>query len=79
MTAENYYSLTLEERGSILWDVGVFLDSIDYYNQRVCIYCLFNFFVEVYYSLEDNKIESLQVVGPDELKKFLGQIKISID
>jgi hypothetical protein len=78
MTADNYSTLTFDERASILWDRGTFLETVDYYNQAVNLYSLYSFFVEVYYNSADNQIEKLEVAGPDELKKYLGRIEIKL-
>jgi hypothetical protein len=78
MSELEYSSLSFGERGAILFDVGTYLEDVDYYNQTVVLYSLYSFFVELYYSVESNQIEKLQVAGPDEMKKFLGRIEIEL-
>jgi hypothetical protein len=78
MTDKEYGSLTFEEKASILWDVGIFVDAIDYRNQTVKLYSLYSFFVEVYYNIGNKHVENLAIAGPEEMTKYLGRITIEL-
>ena len=78
MTDKEYAALSFDERSSILWDIGIFLDAVDQVNQTVKLFSLYSFFVEVYYNLGNKQVEKLHVAGPDELAKYLGRISIEL-
>jgi hypothetical protein len=78
MTINEYSSLSFDDRAAILWDLGMYLEDVDYYNQKVVLYSLFSFFVEVYYNVENNQIERLTVADEADLKKFLGRIDVKL-
>jgi hypothetical protein len=78
MTDKEYGSLSLDERAAILWDIGIFIDTVDHINQTVKLYSLYSFFVEVYYNMSNRQVEKVGVAGPDELAKYLGRITIEL-
>ena len=78
MTDKEYGSLSFEERASILWDIGIFLDTVDHFNQTVKLYSLYSFFVEVYYDIGNRQVAKLDVAGSEELMKYLGRIRIEL-
>ena len=63
ISAEQYKLLSIEAKGNILWKDGAFLEEvIDYGKYRVWIYELNKFFVGVYYSVKQNRIEKIEVL-----------------
>jgi hypothetical protein len=77
MTFREFNNTPINERAEYLWENGKFIEAIaGYYNQSVTLYCLHNYYVELYISSETNKIESIQAIQNDQLQKFLGRIKI---
>ena len=75
MTAEEYKLLTIEGRANILWQEGTFLSEvIEYGKYLVNIYELHTFFVGVYYSVSDNKIEKIEVLETDWKEKLMENI-----
>lgn len=62
----------------MLWDLGTFLETEVYYGYTVKLYALHSFFVEVYYTPVTQSIEKIEVAYEDDLKKYLGRIKINL-
>jgi hypothetical protein len=79
VTEKEFNLLTFDERVSMLWDIGIFLDTIDHLNQNVKLYSLYSFFVEVYYNMNNKQVIKLNIAGPDEMTKYLGRITIALD
>jgi hypothetical protein len=71
MTANNYDKLPVSQKADILWDEGKFIDSIELNDFDVSLYALDNRYFEMYYSLENNRIEKIRVIhDPSRLKKY---------
>ena len=71
ITVEDYIRLSIDAKADILWKEGTFLSEvIDYGKYRVNIYELHKFFVGVFYSVKENKIEKIEVLKTDEDKLF---------
>ena len=67
MTAEKFNSLITDSKANFLWDNGVYVDErISYNKYLIKIYSLVDFFVEVYYCIEDNKIEDIYAIQTEE-------------
>lgn len=67
MKIEDYAKLPLEERTSLLWKEGTYLHIRSIYNKhRIALYGLYNFFVEVYYSVKNNEIEEVKAILNEE-------------
>jgi hypothetical protein len=78
MSETEYGSLAFDERAAILFDIGTYLEDVDYYNQTVVLYSVYSFFVEVYYSSESNEIVKMDVAGEEALQKYLGRIDVKL-
>lgn len=67
MTPEKFNKMMTDAKANFLWDNGVFIDERISYNKYIIkVYSLLDFFVEVYYSLEDNKIEDIYAIETEE-------------
>jgi hypothetical protein len=76
MSMPEYLMLSIEERATVLWDQGTYLETDVYYGHTVKLYALHSFFVEVYYSPVTQSIKKVEVAYDQDLKKYLGKIKI---
>lgn len=77
ITKEDYDKLELNEKAKLLWDKGDFISHIEYYNQKICLYTFENFFVEVYYSDDENKIENIKTTTDEKrIKLYLKNINL---
>ena len=56
MTLYDFNALTLEEKQTTVWDIGVFLDNHITKEESINCYALDMFFVEVVYDGEHNVI-----------------------
>ena len=74
ITSDNYRLLSNDAKANILWREGTYLEEvIDYGKSRILIYELNSFFVGVFYSLKENKIEKVEILstGTYKLKKTI--------
>lgn len=78
MTIPEYVTLSLNDRAEVLWDQGNYLETVVYYGYTLKLYSLSSFFVEVYYSPITQSIEKIEVAYEEDLKKYLGRIKLDI-
>lgn len=69
-------TLSLTERADILWANGLFLESIEYYGNTVCLYSLDEGFVECCYNQFSNEIMSIQTVDEQGMRKYVSRIVI---
>ena len=69
-----FNQLTINEKANYLWENGTFLAAKD----RINLYSLHNFFVEVYYHTELNKISDIKVFRSlSKLHDYLTDIDIT--
>jgi len=78
MNIDDYNKLITNDKANILWDKGTHIDERVIYNKHtVVMYALFNFYVEVYYSVKDNKIKEIKALKSDEdWEGYLKSIKL---
>lgn len=68
---EEFKLLSINARADILWKNGTCLDEvIEYGKFRICIYEINNFFVGVFYSVKNNKIERVEVLENPNINPF---------
>ena len=60
MTLYEFNVLSIEEKQSVLWQNGIFLDNHITQKEKCNCYALFKFFVEVVYHAETNTITELR-------------------
>jgi hypothetical protein len=73
---DDFENLPIDLRAQIVWKRGKFVDHIFYYNQRVNLYSIDEYFVEVFYNGEKNEIERVAIATDQDLKKYIAQIKL---
>ena len=62
--------LSTTQKGEYVFQEGDYIVLREYYNHRINLYSLFDFFVEVWYFPAENKIEEIEVM---ESEKILDQ------
>ena len=62
-----FNSLTKEKQFELLNNYGLFVGNRIYYNQRVNLYSVNGYFVEVHYSPEANEIDAIDVVDAERV------------
>jgi hypothetical protein len=73
MIGKNYDQLPVNQKADILWGEGKLIEAMEMNNFDVALYELDNKYFEIYYSLENNRIEKIRVVhDPKRLKKYKG-------
>lgn len=73
-----YNQKTESEKAHILFTDGIFLESINYEENRNLLYSLFNFFVEVTYIADSNEISNLKTFkSTDLIEPYLNKIDLS--
>lgn len=68
MTKDNFKTLSLADQGLELINNGKHLTQIKQGNQLLNLYSLNDFFVEVYYSFLNDKIDKIEIV--DDLSRI---------
>jgi hypothetical protein len=76
MTREKFNTLTLEERCTILWYEGKYLDSLKYYGYKSTLYAVGSFFAEVLCQQGSAEIETINIADDEILTKYLNRIDI---
>ncbi|GIV32778.1 MAG: hypothetical protein KatS3mg031_0313 [Chitinophagales bacterium] len=67
MTAARFNRLMMDAKANFLWDNGVYVgERVSYNKYLIKIYSLMDFYVEVYYGMEDNKIEDIYAIETEE-------------
>ena len=62
--------LSITQKGEYVFQEGEYIGLREYYNHRINLYSLFDFFVEVWYFPVENKIVKIEVL---ESEKILDQ------
>ncbi len=74
---EKFNIVDLNGRMNLTNEDGEFIVSRVYYNQKINLYALPGFYVEVYYQPDINKIIKIEAItSHDELNKYLPYIDI---
>ena len=78
MTAQEFNMLNLDQKGEVWNTNSIFIDERIVYNKhKIVIYSVFNFYVEVFYSIKDNKIENLKALeNIEDWEGYLKSIKL---
>jgi hypothetical protein len=76
MSSDEYLQMSLSDQASILWDQGTYLETTVYYGHTIKLYSLHFFYVEVYYSHQNEFIEKIIVAEVEDLTKYIGRIRI---
>ena len=74
MTEAEFQKLSFHDKGIILFTEGKYLLSRFPDSYRIDIHSLYNFYVDVYYSRANNKIQKIELVSLDTKKRFYSQI-----
>lgn len=80
MTATEYNKLSDEQRSVLLIENGMFIeDRIDDGKYKIVMYGLFNFYVEAFYHIENNKIETIQALANiDDWERYLQSLNLDL-
>lgn len=65
-----FRQLSIKQKGEYVFQEGDYIGLREYYNHRINLYSLSDFFVEVWYFPAENKIEKIEVM---ESEKILDQ------
>jgi len=77
MTLYEFNALTFEEKLTLVFDIGVFLDNYVSVKERINCYAIDKFFVEVYYDSKKNAIVDIQSFKcGDSLNKYSTKFKL---
>lgn len=66
-----FKSLNLDQKGNLIFTEDKYLAVRYYYNYAVNLYELYDFFVEVWYSPEGNKIEKIEVLEDEKKSNYI--------
>ncbi len=78
MEEGKFNRLSLNERASIVWRKGRFVDSVIYNNYCLMLYSVNRQFVELYLDLKSNSIVWISMANEYDLAKYLDDIKIEV-
>lgn len=66
ITLQDFNKIDLKSKGEKTFLEGKFISSRDYYNQRLVLYSLDDFFVEVWYEPGSNSIGKIEGLSGDD-------------
>ena len=61
-----FRKLSIVQKGEYVFQEGEYIGLREYYNHRINLYSLFDFFVEVWYFPAENKIEKIEVMESEK-------------
>jgi hypothetical protein len=76
MTKDEFLALSIDDRGTIVWNNGEMLDTVVYNGFQVQLWSVNSFFVEVVYDPITVAIEKIQIADDELLKKFISDIDV---
>ena len=79
MEISKYKELSVDDKASLLWENGSFVeDRVQYNKYKVCTYSLYNFYVEVFYDISNNKIKRITALETEsEWHGYLSSINLN--
>lgn len=67
LSISEYNSLTIDQKGEILFTKGDYIDHRVQYNKyKIVIYSLGNFYVEVFYDVHNNEIKRINALENEQ-------------
>jgi len=78
MTASEFDNLDNNSKAQVIAETGIFIDSIEYYNQRSRLYAIGEDFFEITSDPTTGKISNVGPVYGKDLDKFINRIKLDI-
>ena len=81
MTLNEFIDLELEQRIKTLYQEGVFIVSIRYYQYKINLYLINGYYVEVFYHHKYDKIEKIEPLKRNikRMKFYADQINLPED
>lgn len=78
MTASEFNKLSPDEKGALLTEQSTFIDErIIYGKYKIIIYSLFNFYIEVYYHVQHNEVETIKAIESiDDWESYMRSINL---
>ena len=78
ITPKEFNDMFDDQKSTYLWDNGIFVSERFVKDDYIVkSYSLLDFYVDVYYSLHDNKIETINALETeDDLNGLLSEIKL---
>jgi hypothetical protein len=73
---DDFENLPIDLRAQIVWTRGKFVDHIIYYNQKVNLYSIDEFFIEIFYDGEKNEISRISLVTDQGITKYISNINL---
>ena len=67
MNISEFDKLSFDKKSDKLFTLGNYCGVRAYYNYKINLYSLYDFFVEVYYSPLNNEIEKIESVKDDKI------------
>jgi len=61
-----FIQLSIKQKGEYVFQEGEYIGLREYYNHRINLYSLSDFFVEVWYIPAENKIEKIEVLESEK-------------
>jgi hypothetical protein len=72
-----FYSCTVEERLEIISESGEYINSIKHFGYYIHLYVAQGDFIEIYYNIDTNEIEDVEILDPDNER--LNWFAIAVD
>lgn len=74
MDKKTFENLSLLEKGITLLDVGKHIAQVKKQNHILNLYSLNDFFVEVYFSIKNSKIDKIEIVNESDLDFYIDNV-----
>ncbi len=80
MTAQEFNTINFEQKSALLTENSIFIDERFIYGKyKILMYSLFNFYVEVYYHIEHNEIETVKaLVDLKDWESYMSSIQLEL-
>ncbi|PZR38257.1 MAG: hypothetical protein DI538_10150 [Azospira oryzae] len=74
MTRKEFSHLSLNEKARIILQQSYYLSTIEYSSFKVNLYSLSDFFIEVKLMAITSDVESIRIIGSEDVEKFVGDV-----
>lgn len=78
MNYNTFAKLDLHGRAGLVFSEGDFISSIKHYAFNISLFILDDTYIEVFYKIENNEIEDIEILDPNENRLHLYSVKVDI-
>ncbi len=79
MNPQEFDTLSINDKADLVWEQGEFIADRYYYNQILGLWAMKGFYVEMFYSQDENRITKIERVTDEKvLERYIDEMDIDL-